>query len=239
MRTVYYKLIRTHTNTHTMLYMRNDADTLEPLFRFSNRDVQGMKFMDMLGSIVESIESPELIFFKISELGPMHHRLGVKHSHMSIMKDLLFNVFEESLGENFVESEREAWNFLWDYMSVCMKQTLEEVGSTLTIVRDSWDTMMINHSSEDIGSKVFDKLFQLVPNVANIFTKPKQEMAIKMGNMLEMLVSCASEPENMKQQLAWLGLRHVNFNVKPRHIPLMGPVLMAVLTTIHIYLFVE
>jgi len=28
-------------------------------------------------------------------------------------------------------------------------------------------------------------LIQLAPNVANIVTKPKQEMAIKMGNMLE------------------------------------------------------
>ena len=29
--------------------MPNYPDTLEPLFRFSNREVQGTKFMDMLG----------------------------------------------------------------------------------------------------------------------------------------------------------------------------------------------
>jgi hemoglobin-like flavoprotein len=86
------------------------------------------------------------------------------------------------------------------------------------------------HTHTYTHSMVYEKLFQLVPNVASIFTKPRQEMAIKMGNMLEMLVSCASEPDNMKQQLMWLGLRHVNYNVKPRHLPLMGPVLMAVLS---------
>jgi hemoglobin-like flavoprotein len=164
------------------------------------------------------------------QLAPMHHRLGVRAVHMPLMKGLIFKVFEESLGDEFKDAERQAWDFLWAYMTVCMTQTLEEVGSTLTVVRDSWDSMMSKYSSEDIGKMVYEKLFQLVPNVASIFTKPKQEMAIKMGNMLEMLVSCASEPDNMKQQLIWLGLRHVNYNVKPRHLPLMGPVLMAVLS---------
>lgn len=34
----------------------------------------------------------------------------------------------------------------------------------------------------------------------------------------KMIVSCAEDADNMKQQLAWLGLRHVNFNVKPRYV---------------------
>ena len=81
----------------------------------------------------------------------MHHRLGVRAAHMPIMKGLIFQVFEDSLGTEFQDKEREAWDFLWDYMSVCMKQVLEEVGSTLTVVRDSWDGLMNTYTSEDVG----------------------------------------------------------------------------------------
>jgi hemoglobin-like flavoprotein len=122
--------------------------------------------------------------------------------------------------------------FIWDYMTVSMNQTLEAVSSTFTLVKDSWDYIMETHTADFVGAEVYQHLFALVPNVASIFTKPKNEMSIKMGNMLEMIVSCASDPDNMKQQLMWLGLRHVNFKILPRHIPLMGPVLMAVLSEV-------
>jgi hypothetical protein len=34
------------------------------------------------------------------QLAPMHHRLGVRAAHMPIMKGLIFQVFEDSLGKN-------------------------------------------------------------------------------------------------------------------------------------------
>ena len=86
-------------------------------------------------------------------------------------------------------------------MSVSMNQTLEAVSSTFTLVKDSWDYIMETHTADFVGAEVYQHLFALVPNVASIFTKPKNEMSIKMGNMLEMIVSCASDPDNMKQQV--------------------------------------
>ncbi|EKX39152.1 hypothetical protein GUITHDRAFT_55510, partial [Guillardia theta CCMP2712] len=80
-----------------------------------------------------------------------------------------------------------------------------------------------------LGEMVYDHLFKLAPNVTSLFTKSREYMAIKMGDMLCMLVSFADDPDNMKQQVSWLGLRHVNYKVRPHHIPLMGPVFMTVL----------
>ena len=42
--------------------------TLEPLFRDTNKEVQGTRFVDMLSSIVENMNSPDTIFQKIAEL---------------------------------------------------------------------------------------------------------------------------------------------------------------------------
>ena len=50
--------------------------------RYSNKEVQGTKFMDMLCSIVDNINSPEMIHAKIGDLGGMHYRLGVRAAHM-------------------------------------------------------------------------------------------------------------------------------------------------------------
>jgi len=38
--------------------------------------------MDMLCSIVDNINSPEMIHAKIGDLGGMHYRLGVRAAHM-------------------------------------------------------------------------------------------------------------------------------------------------------------
>jgi hemoglobin-like flavoprotein len=117
-----------------------------------------------------------------------------------------------------------------DYMSIAMKITIQEVGSMYNVVRDSWELIQESKSSIEMGALVFDYLFSLVPSVETIFTKSRQEMAIKMGNMLDMIITCAEDPDNMKKQLESLGLRHVLYSVKPHHIPLMGPVLISVLS---------
>ena len=45
-------------------------------------------------------------------------------------------------------------------------------------------------------------------------------MAIKMGNMLEMIISCAESPATMKEQMRYLGLRHVTYKVGPLNLTL-------------------
>ena len=40
-----------------------------------------------------------------------------------------------------------------------MKQVLEEVGSTLTVVRDSWDGLMNTYTSEDVGRFTYKAVY--------------------------------------------------------------------------------
>ncbi|EKX46654.1 hypothetical protein GUITHDRAFT_57765, partial [Guillardia theta CCMP2712] len=94
------------------------------------------------------------------------------------------------------------------------------------LVRDSWDTISEKYTASDLGGMIYDGLFKLAPSAASLFNKPRDYMAVKMGDTLGMLVSFADEPDDMKQQVAWLGLRHVNYHVRPHHIPLIGPVIM-------------
>ena len=81
-----------------------------------------MKFVDMLSTIVDNIHSPDFIFKKIAELAPMHHRLGVRAAHMEPMGRLLLVVFDTGLG-GLAPEEKEAWNFLWEYMTLSIPST--------------------------------------------------------------------------------------------------------------------
>lgn len=190
---------------------------------------QGTKFMDMLSSIVDNINSPEMIYGKIGDLGGMHYRLGVRAGHMPIMKDALFKTLTDAAPDLFTAEVQAAWTYVWDYMTVAMEQTLEDEGSTLTLVMDSWEIIAETKTARELGELLYDYLFSLVPNVRNMFTKSREEMAIKMGDALEMIISCAENPGSLQDQLRFLGLRHVTYKVHPHHIPLMGPPLLSVL----------
>ncbi|EKX33177.1 hypothetical protein GUITHDRAFT_120658 [Guillardia theta CCMP2712] len=207
-----------------------DVDELEPLFRFTNRVVQGTKFVDMLSSIVDNIHSPAEIYVKIADLAPLHHRKGVRGSQMPLMQEIVMRVFDSTLGDDMLEEEKKAWLWMWAFLTKALDQSLKEVGSTLSVVRDCWESILEQYTPADLGELIYDQLFKLAPNVASLFTKPREVMAIKMGNTLGTLVSFADDPESMKQQVTWLGVRHVLYNVRPHHIPLIGPVFMNVLS---------
>ena len=56
---------------------------------------------------------------------------------------------------------------------------------------DSWEIITENKTARQLGELLYDYLFTLVPNVRHMFTKSHEEMAIKMGDALEMIISCA------------------------------------------------
>ncbi|KAJ1486819.1 hypothetical protein T484DRAFT_1788375 [Baffinella frigidus] len=214
-------------------------DKLEHLFSFTDRALQGRKFVDMLNSIMQNIESPEKIHQKMVDLAPLHHRRAVSGSHMPLMGPLLISVFATIGGDLFTHEMRVAWEWFWEFMSRSMVMSLEDVGSTLNIVQHSWDDITERHSNDDIGRAIYAELFRTAPALsAQMFQTEKandmaskmgdtlkllaNDMASKMGDMLGLLVSHADDPAALKQQVMWLGVR-------PHMMPLMGPILMGAL----------
>ena len=67
----------------------------------------------------------------------------------------------------------------------------------MTLVMDSWEIITENKTARQLGELLYDYLFTLVPNVRHMFTKSHEEMAIKMGDALEMLISCAEVHDSL------------------------------------------
>jgi len=185
----------------------------------------------MLNSIMINLESPQKIHQKMVDLAPLHHRRAVSGAHMPIMGPLLISVFASIAGEHFTHEMRVGWEWFWEFMSRSMEMSLKDVGSTLNVVQTSWEDITERHSNEEIGRAMYAELFRTAPTLsAELFSTEKaNDMASKMGDMLGLLVSHADDPTQLKQQVFWLGRRHVLYGVRPHMIPLMGPIIMGAL----------
>jgi hemoglobin-like flavoprotein len=84
------------------------APTVRPLFH-NDIDVQGKKLMDMLNSIVESLDNFDSIRPKLVELGHKHATYGVRNEQYDVLKAALLWTLSQALGTGFDDRTSEAW----------------------------------------------------------------------------------------------------------------------------------
>jgi hemoglobin-like flavoprotein len=145
-----------------------------------------------------------------------------------VRSSMQIGVFASLGGQGFTHQMRSAWEWFWEYMSRSMIQSLSDVGSTLNIVQRSWDDIMERYTNADVGHLMYDELVRTAPSLSQqMFSSERaNDMATKMGDMLGLLVSFADAPARLKENVTWLGRRHVQYKVRPQMITLMGPVML-------------
>jgi len=204
------------------------APELQGLFT-RERSEMGIKFVDMLAGMVAVVESPPRLHEKLEDLGPMHIRKGVQASYMPQMGAVLFSVLQQSLGEEFDARAKDAWGWVWAWLTKSMALTLAGAGQHSSLVIMSWDMALDNLEEEELGGMVYETIIRTAPNLKAIFNRPPQVMAMKFIDMLSTVVSFADDSDRMKEQVRWLGVRHVKYGAKQHHVVIMGQVIISVL----------
>eukprot|EP00288_Rhodomonas_lens_P013074 CAMPEP_0177693350 /NCGR_PEP_ID=MMETSP0484_2-20121128/2353_1 /TAXON_ID=354590 /ORGANISM="Rhodomonas lens, Strain RHODO" /LENGTH=510 /DNA_ID=CAMNT_0019204155 /DNA_START=71 /DNA_END=1600 /DNA_ORIENTATION=+ len=204
------------------------APELQNLFTLE-RNEMGVKFVDMLASMVAVVDCPPKLHEKLEDLSPMHIRKGVQAAYMPQMGAVLFAVLQQGLAAEFTPQCKDAWGWVWTWLSKSMALTLAGAGQHSSLVIMSWDMALDNTNEEELGGMVFDTLIRTAPNFKSIFSRPRQVMAMKFIDMISTIVSFADDPERMKEQVRWLGVRHVKYGAKPHHTQILGQVLINVL----------
>jgi hemoglobin-like flavoprotein len=85
------------------------APAVRPLFH-NDIDAQGRKLMDMLSSIVESLDNFDSIRPKLVELGRNHATYGVRDEQYDVLKTALLWTLSQALGADFDDRTSEAWS---------------------------------------------------------------------------------------------------------------------------------
>jgi nitric oxide dioxygenase len=96
------------------------APTVRPMFH-SDLELQVRKLMEMLSSVVESLDNFESIRPKLEELGRKHARYGVRPEQYETLTRALLWTLGEALGADFDQNTSEAWKNALGAISEAMK----------------------------------------------------------------------------------------------------------------------
>ena len=96
--------------------------SLRPLFK-GDVKVQGRKFMDTIGAVVNSLGRLEDVLPAVEDLGRRHVGYGVEEEHYSSVGDALLWALEQSFGEDeeFTPEVGEAWAAAYGVLADTMK----------------------------------------------------------------------------------------------------------------------
>jgi hemoglobin-like flavoprotein len=89
-------------------------------------DLQGQKVMNMLSSIVESLDDFESIQAKLAELGRQHASYGVRPEQYEILTTALLWTLTQTLGSDFDARSSQAWKLALAAVNEAMKAGANE-----------------------------------------------------------------------------------------------------------------
>lgn len=87
----------------------------------SDIEAQGVKLMDMLRTVVDSLDAPHGIVPALHEMGRRHAGYGVQVCQYDLVGQALLETFTDVLGSEFSSGAREAWATAYHWIAGCMK----------------------------------------------------------------------------------------------------------------------
>lgn len=94
--------------------------SLRPLFTADIREL-GLKLMQMLELVVNSLRDFETLRSELRALGFRHAVYGVEDHHYEMVEAALFWTFEKALEDEFTLQTREAWTEVYELLARTMK----------------------------------------------------------------------------------------------------------------------
>jgi len=209
----------------------DEAPSLEPMFGRS-AVTMGIKMVDMIDSMVTALDDPPAVHRKMEGLGAVHHRHGVRAlEHMPVFQGVVVRLLRGALLEEFTGEVAEAWGWLWGWLTESMLVVENASHAKASLIQRSWDAVNDALTVEQIGGAVYDTLFQIAPNLKSLFTKPKEIMAVKLVNIVGLLVSVSASPGAMDALMREAGVRHVVYGVASHHVTVMCKAILSTLET--------
>jgi len=130
---------------------------LKPLFKNNIKD-QGNKLMTMLDAAIKLLDDPDKLLPAVQKLGVRHLEYKFEESHYKTVGAALIKTLETGLGNNFTETVKEAWLYVYQTLSQTMilaanniaennikKLDLTDMLSTSIEAQEAGDTMTQNN----------------------------------------------------------------------------------------------
>ena len=212
--------------------------TLKPdfkyLFQETDFEEQKKKLMQVLGTVVGSLENLEPLVPTVQELGKKHVSYGVKDEDYPIVGQALLETLAAGLGEAFSESDKEAWVAAYGILTEVMTTAAAEVKDDSPIsvrdkmlVQETWK--MVVPIADTAADVFYGELFSIAPEFKPLFPDDMAEQKAKLLKTLGIAVSSLNDLETLVPILQELGKRHIDYKVEEAHYPIVGQALLATL----------
>ncbi|HLK56059.1 MAG TPA: globin family protein [Chthonomonadaceae bacterium] len=99
--------------------------SLRSLFKISFRE-QRRKFVDMIHSVVQSLDHLDEIVMVVWQSGKRHGGYGVRAAHYDTVGEALLWALAQQLGEAYTPAMEAAWKEIYGVMATAMKQAASE-----------------------------------------------------------------------------------------------------------------
>lgn len=90
---------------------------------------QRQKLVQILGLVVNSLESPQDILPAIQALGMRHGGYGVRDEDYTVFRAALLWTLEQALGPSWTPAVREAWVMMYEWLASKMKAASQAKGA--------------------------------------------------------------------------------------------------------------
>ncbi|MEM7745209.1 MAG: globin domain-containing protein [Pseudomonadota bacterium] len=91
---------------------------IKSLFR-EDISAQGMKFMTVVGVIIDNLDDPERLDIEVGKLADGHAALGIRPEWYHTMQEALLDTFRYALGNRFTDEIHLAWRKIFE--EICAK----------------------------------------------------------------------------------------------------------------------
>jgi len=110
----------------TLFYDRlfSVAPGVRPLFS-EDMTEQKRKLMEMLGTVVEGLDTLEEIVPAVQDLGRRHAAYGASPAHYDVVGDCLLWTLAQGLGDEFTPDVRDAWTAAYEIVATTMIDATE------------------------------------------------------------------------------------------------------------------
>lgn len=95
----------------------------------------------------------------------------------------------------------------------------------INLVKKTWKTFR-DISPSVVGDAFYSKLFTDNPSLRQLFPKNMEEQYRKLMEMLSTIVARLGRFDEIKDDIAAMGLRHKQYGVRPGHYKLVGKALL-------------
>ena len=94
----------------------------------------------------------------------------------------------------------------------------------IILVKDTWNYVILR--SQEAGESFYERLFVIAPHLKPLFKGNAKEQARKLMTMVTLIVTKLHKLDDIIQEVKYLAIRHIKYNVEDKHYAVVGEALL-------------